>query len=311
VYNTTKHNAVSGYVKDQNGVPIENAVVYGTCWLRDIPPMDRYEHREKYRIHTFTDHTGYFEIVPYNYMKPNDMSEWILSVINITAVGCSNVRVGQPIWELEHLQMNQSFINVTLQRTSHQYDMNISTETYLASHTPVHHAHHSLTLTDNLFLGNGVTGPVGKFTAGQYIAILSDVKVEAGAELSVFTTPVFSNCSQLYPYRLMKNEDSSINQDIPDLDLAFESIQIDFRKDKSFTSKVYPNPGNGMLTIELRDALHFPYWVRIYSLAGTLLRERLVVQPVVKERLNDLSKGLYIIKIENETEQNIHKLSIY
>jgi hypothetical protein len=78
-----------------------------------------------------------------------------------------------------------------------------------------------------------------------------------------------------------------------------------------FSSKVYPNPGNGLLTIELSDAMHFPYWVRIYSLAGTLLRERLVVQPVINERLNDLSKGLYIIKIENETEQNIHKLSIY
>jgi hypothetical protein len=313
VYNTTKHNAVSGYVKDQNGVPIENAVVYGICWLNDVViPIQEYKHREKYFIHTFSDHTGFFELVPYNYEQPNVLNMSILSAINITAVGCSNVRVGAYDWTTENIQMTHNVGTITLQRTHYNFDVTISNEVYQHWETPVYHGHNSITMYNAISLeGNGTMGSIGKFTAGQYIAILPDVEVELGAELSIFTTPVFSNCSQLYPYRLMTNDDSSINQDIPDLDLAFESIQIDFRMDKSFTSKVYPNPGNGLLTIELSDASHFPYWVRIYSLAGTLLRERLVVQPVIKERLNDLSKGLYIIKIENETEQNIHKLSIY
>lgn len=310
VYNTTKHNAVYGYVKDLDGNPIEGAVVRGTSWIDDKIHPKKGLIRILEFPYTFTDHTGYFEIVPYNYEYPGDLNAYFISALDITAVGASSAHLGAG-WGGEKSQMTHNAGNVYLKRTSHNYDHTISNQIYSLSGTPSHHSHNSLILYDDILQGIGILGASGIFTAGQSVAVLPDFEAEAGSELSLYTLPVYASCAQLNGYRLMSDGDKTGVDTEPQILGNIESIQIQFSPNAKMKSIVFPNPVHEQITIELKDALHYPYNVKIYTLNGILAREILMDRSEIQTNLGGLPKGMYILKIENENEQNIHKFSLY
>jgi len=312
VYNPTKHNAVSGYVKDLDGNPIENAIVVATCWLKDnVSPPAEYKHREKYFPYTFTDNSGFFEIVPYNFKYPGDMGKYVISALNITAIGSSSVHLGANDWQFENIQMAHNVGTVYLKRTLHNYDNVIFNQTYPVWSNQTQHSHNSITLYDDILEGSGSSGSTGIFTAGQYVAVLPDFESELGSELSLYIIPIYTDCAQLDGYRLISNEENTIADNEIQNSINFESILIQFRKNKKLQSIVFPNPGNEQITIELTGASNYPYWVRIYTMNGILAWEIVIRDSILQTNLGNLPKGLYILKIENEKEQNIHKLSLY
>ncbi len=72
------------------------------------------------------------------------------------------------------------------------------------------------------------------------------------------------------------------------------------------TTKVYPNPVQDILNVELsstEDAL-----ISIFNLNGQLLREMTTNEPITKVNFSELEAGIYIVRITNSRSQSVQKI---
>jgi len=65
---------------------------------------------------------------------------------------------------------------------------------------------------------------------------------------------------------------------------------------------IYPNPGNGKITITLPE--NGQKEIKVYSLLGSLVYSQLTDQTSLKLDLSNLNKGIYSLRIVNLNNQN-------
>ncbi|MFZ5553235.1 MAG: M1 family aminopeptidase [Bacteroidota bacterium] len=64
--------------------------------------------------------------------------------------------------------------------------------------------------------------------------------------------------------------------------------------------KVFPNPTDGMITIDMRDLKKSAYDVSVYDMSGKLLHQKKSSNDLLQLDLGDQSKGTYIVVVNNK-----------
>ena len=99
--------------------------------------------------------------------------------------------------------------------------------------------------------------------------------------------------------------------DVDEVTIYVENCFNDSVKLNEFTLKVYPNPSNGQINMNIADAIGISN-LMIYDLNGRMLHtEKINTQYSVVEKTIDLShfpKGMYLIKVSNYEKSQVVKI---
>jgi photosystem II stability/assembly factor-like uncharacterized protein len=85
---------------------------------------------------------------------------------------------------------------------------------------------------------------------------------------------------------------------------------VDFSKNRTNHLKVYPNPTQGNVTIDLPENLNKSYTIDVYSLSGSKVYSKLITRNDNQLNLEKLNNGIYIIRLENDGEIYSQKVKI-
>ena len=72
-------------------------------------------------------------------------------------------------------------------------------------------------------------------------------------------------------------------------------------------NKLWPNPTNGLLHVEIPEFTESNVVLEVVGLDGKILLQQAVVAKITTINLEQLEKGLYILKISQEKNQYIRK----
>jgi len=302
---------ISGYVKDQHGNPIKDAVIGVNVNMGDvIPPVPHPNNPDKLlkrlddSFTTFTDETGYFNIIPYQFDPfgtigiPNDFPG--IYRINISAAGASTfLLVKYPI-------LQQQIPNpIVLNRIN--YDVVVSGETVYNGQTKTYSGRKSLTVSNT----NINSGGNAVFTSSKTINLLPGFNAAAGSIVKMYIAPF--NC-----------EDISFISKTPHTSIVFEEnndtnfsamkeLQLVFEKEFSENYlSVFPNPANHTVTVQLHS--HNPEasfkHITLYDILGrVILSSSTEINPYVFD-VSIYPKGIYFIKATDETTNYYQKIII-
>lgn len=85
---------------------------------------------------------------------------------------------------------------------------------------------------------------------------------------------------------------------------------VDFSKNQINHLKVYPNPTQGNVTIDLPENLNKSYTIDVYSLSGSKVYSKLITRNDNQLNLENLNNGIYIMRLENNGEIYSQKVKI-
>ncbi len=138
--------------------------------------------------------------------------------------------------------------------------------------------------------GNGTTffvqdGGHAVFIAGQTICFLPGTTVIAGGTMNAFITTTNEYCSSMFNPIIPPND-----REIGPITETY--VPADF-------CRIFPNPANDVVTIEITDSLYFGIInIQIYSMIGKeILSKLLHVEKHLNFSLSGLKEGMYLIRI--------------
>ncbi|MFI5219644.1 MAG: T9SS type A sorting domain-containing protein [Bacteroidia bacterium] len=311
---TTQQFTVTGHVQDQYGNPIKDAVVASWCYTYDkiVDIITGATEPQFYYHTTFTDASGDFTIIPYDYVPlvaPND--GWF-EAIRISApssqVYCANWcstpnAVCPPNIDLEQQNV---YLNADINRNYFGYDETVNNVTVpLNTPAPVNFKGwntltvNSLAGSNVIVEGNGTTGATSDFTARKEIHINSEFHAQHGSEVHIYPSTVFPECIDYTGYRASsQNVISSVNEPSGEkwIELAFK------QKDELIEVEIVPNPNNGYCTLKIKGTDSFNGELSITDVTGRHVLNKDIHSIIEHLNLSDLSKGIYYFEIKNNSE---------
>lgn len=108
--------------------------------------------------------------------------------------------------------------------------------------------------------------------------------------------------SALYHYH-----DDTKSIDFFECDITVSTDDVN-AEDASFL--LFPNPTTGTVTVKTSETVNDPLQLGIYDLRGILLKEYAQVMPEARLDLNDLARGVYLIRAESSRGVHTQKLII-
>ncbi len=295
--NTAGTNAISGYVYNDKGNPIENAVVKGLNWLWTD---DDFHFDSPF---TFTDLNGHFELIPYNYSAPPFVNDPHRIVnIQITVVGAERDCEGSCSWPYGEVKMSQaSFPGISLARVITGYDAIAENETLNSAETRNYYGWNKLTAKDLILNGNS------NLTARNSVQAQSYFHAGFGSQVHIFTSDGFTDCSDFNQFlRLAK---PSVNDEYSK-ENKLREIEVRFSTPHLLEAKIYPNPSKGEFTIEVSNPENDLVYLAIQSIIGQKLWASTTENSKVIAELDYLPKGIYLLHVDNKHEAITRKIII-
>ncbi|HMU78501.1 MAG TPA: T9SS type A sorting domain-containing protein [Bacteroidia bacterium] len=283
---------------DQNGNPIKNAVV--ACHFHI--GIDQFTNDELYDLfYTNTDDNGSFTALPMDYTFPyNTDALWLTKVV-ISAPGSERLK-----WDWCPGCVVLPPSPLTLKKIDFNYDGVLQNQTLTASTFPTNYkGWNTLTLT-NVDIQPGFAG---NFTARNEVKVNSEFHAANGTEVHLYCQPqVFSNCNDFQTF-LMQRQASSLSANSANDE---KQIEIVFDKITDAFISIFPNPNNGIFTVQLHDnnELNKIKTVSITNSIGGLVYSSMVNNSMVELNLSHLSKGIYYAKIITGQNAEIKKIII-
>lgn len=287
-------NIIHGNVKDTHGVPIRDAVVFGTTFTKTNENNDSLYNY----FFTFTNSLGNFVITPFDTAFPSKPN--IIHDLYITAPGAE--RILRQRWnQWCPLVDNENYV---LTQNRWDFDGQITDETF-ALNGETRQGWNSLTLTDvNVQTGVGVT-----FSARTEVVINQEFDAVSGSEVTIECQPTFPLCTDYDGYT-KKSSFSMLgpvsNKQSGNIELSFLSDENDFK----FT--IFPNPGDGLFTVNvtapgnMEDDLR----VEIVNCLGINVINMSTNETTFNIDISSFAKGIYLIKISTGTVTEIQKLIV-
>ncbi len=139
--------------------------------------------------------------------------------------------------------------------------------------------------------------------AGERILMKYGTRIEAGGSLHArISTDWCYPGEDRYMHPLAAMPDEAMPPDSPPAAPAHESLHDPLALDSRFSFKVYPNPGNGMFTIELRGTdTEIPKTILIYSLIGELIAKiENQAGPEITINIMHAKPGIYMARVQYE-----------
>ncbi|MFH1297730.1 MAG: T9SS type A sorting domain-containing protein, partial [Bacteroidota bacterium] len=297
-------NIVTGHVIDQDNVPIKDAWIFAQTRLYDeivpgIPDDDTLHYYDNH--YTFTNDTGYFQLLPYDYIV--EAPNWhTVERIVISAPGCS--RLDSARWgDSLGVPSGQTYV---LDRFDFNFEDSFDSLTIIANDSIV------LQAWDMVSLTNIEVQQYAYFEtkARTEISVNQEFNAANGSETWIHTGNTFYPCENLYSFSKSANGIFS-NDEIVDIKINKE-IKLNFMPiEKAFDVRIYPNPGTGIFLIEILSnepvtELH----MFIYDQYGKEVFLRNINEKSLSLDLTHISKGVYFVQLRNMEHQIIRKLIV-
>ncbi|MCX6267088.1 MAG: T9SS type A sorting domain-containing protein [Bacteroidetes bacterium] len=290
----TPDNSIEGYVKDDHGHCIEDAVVFGTTYLYTTSNGRRVDD-EKF---TFTDTNGYFRVIPYDYEYPPIPNK--IKFLKISSPGSiralrEDTTSGPPL-------INQQIYNLTQKRWD--YDGKLLNDTIHASAgDTILQGWNSMDIANVLIdAGSNVT-----INARNRIEINHEFEALYGSEVMIECVPTFPICND-FDNNLKKLVDlkpkSISNENLAVLELNF------LLPNDVFKFSVYPNPGSGYYTIKIFDQKTTAnnFHIEILNFLGVNMVNMITNETTLDIDISSFTKGVYIIKISTKSDFQTQKI---
>lgn len=292
--NTSATNAVFGFITNNKGNPIKDAVVFGTSWLATdngspLPGDEIYYHDSPF---TFSHADGSFESVPYNYFQPTTSNPHRIVNVRVTAVGAERKCVGSCVWPYGESQMSSSAVNISLNNVTTGFNAFVENEIVNVGETRNYYGWNTLTTTNISIDGNGTIGGNCNFTARESIHLSPGFNAKYGSEVHVFSSEAFSECLDFTNFAKFANPTITVNDDRKNQNKVIELIFGDL---KGMQVAVFPNPNSGIFTINISNPIKDHVTLTLKNLLGKLLWETQTTQSEVIGDFDFLPKGIYLL----------------
>ncbi len=237
-WNNSESGAVSGFVVDATtNQPIKDVFIQAYSWLsgNGVPnsPTNKYQ-----ELYTFSDPSGFFKLVPYNYIYPNQQP--VISKINISYPGYSVYRAGIG----GSIPLNVNLGTIAIIKKMIEYDL-------------IYTKNVSNGNIDNLVARNNIhitsIQDASYLTARANNAIViypgSEMKLGTYVDLSVEST--FPQCSDFTGLGRFQNM-MSTNNEVDLLNGYGKSLNLQFNEEiKEKWVEIFPNPNSGLVRYRL------------------------------------------------------------
>ena len=285
-----------GHVQDQNGNPIKNAYVRGQTRLYGRGEDAWYDTH-----HTFSDDSGNFVLIPFDYKLEKDPNYNVIETLGITKPGCSRFYIES--WGLPGIADNQIYV---LDCPSFSYSDTIENIMIGQNEKHLYQAWDNLLLFDSIFVYG-----TGEFFARSEVSIKNEFQAYSGSETWIYNSNTFPVCDSISPDKIPFNPNSTkiIAQSS---EPSSEKIDVSFLlSNEDFRLLIFPNPSYGIFTVQLPE--QFLKGKVSLSITDQLNRQIKVLEVSSKSIQVDLStvqQGIYYLIIKNPEYSSLSKIII-
>ena len=283
--------------------PISNAVLSAWVYYRNInDTINTYPNSGS--TYTYSDDNGAYSINPQYPFSDGS----IYNFIGITASGADAHWPGSSVPQAPWLY------NDALNFYPFRYDLTVNNETVTAANS--RNFQGWSTLTVNSLSGSSVTvdsNAVSEFTARDGVTINGIFTAALGSNVYIYCKSTFPECNDYSGFKSMH-----INNSVPD-ETQSENTENEKQMDVNFIPEskysfldIYPNPGNGIFTLNLRtNKEDNPIMqVNIFDITGSCVFKETMTNSFTNLDLSFLSKGIYYFHATTKDDSFNQKLII-
>ncbi|HRH02856.1 MAG TPA: T9SS type A sorting domain-containing protein [Bacteroidia bacterium] len=297
------NNTVSGTVLDQDGNPIEGAVVIGYTYLMPNPSPNKPPIYDRHYV--YTDNAGHFDIIPYDFEGSVDPLRGNIEALQVSASGASRIFVNQfgPTFPNSSISTFPSTYNLT--QNDFNYDGIVPSNpsalslTVGLTETKKYKGWNTLFANNTITIqGAGNTGGIADFSARNDVYILSEFHAELGSEVHLFTEATLWDCNDVdfIGYNKVANVSTTL------IDTQFESAEIEVsfkQKYASLNFEIMPNPSNGLMHISIEKELSTVFNFEVRDITGRLLLKSQSNQTEFDLNMSNFLPGVYYLRVDD------------
>ena len=298
LFNTSHVNAVKGRLVDSDGNPIKGGIVEGQNWLYNVDDPDSPTPRDtgddkqfQTWYYYYANDSGYFEIIPYNYINLN-----LDRIVYVRGSAPGAEKFERGIYDT-YLQMPTGLNEIILKKLIFQYD---------GVFNNVNINHNDLKGWNSVNVNNSTIQGTSNITAREEINIRNESRLYSG-EVHVYTSETMLDCNLTSDFfRLSKSGIFSNNSVIP----GQKQIEIDFNLKNSLNFSILPNPNNGIFHLELSNYENVPVTISVISPIGNEYKKIETLEKIALLDLSTLSNGIYLVVVLEGNKKAVKKLII-
>ncbi|MBN2680946.1 MAG: cellulase family glycosylhydrolase [Bacteroidales bacterium] len=278
---------IEGTVVDENGNPIEDAVVF--CQTSG----GYFQH------YTFTNEEGQFTVLPFDENDPLNPSNGSIVNLKISTAGAE-----RGIWGSSRPDDQGPVIDnavYVIKQNKFEYNLNSDNQVINESNSELLKAWNSIS-ANNLTVSSGVSGEV---KARSEINLTGETHLVAGSELRLYNTNVFADCACFMgDFRSSENtvvlndlvSKSSTGNISKNIEAVFQHIPGEI------LVKVFPNPAKTEIKIEISgiELLQEEYTVLIYNSLGKTTKTLTLNITANTINIENFETGVYYISVQGK-----------
>ncbi len=297
--NSNNGTKVSGTVEDQDGNPIEGAVVYGWNFLKKTWNQQLQIYDFTYNLnYTFSHNNGYFELSGYNYNNPNNSA-----IVRLMATGFGIEKYEEGLWQ--DIQMNQTPTIPPLKKITNGYDAVVNNVTVDAND------HREFIGWNTITASNVQTQGTSQsiFVARNEVNIKKETHFQSGSEVHVYNAAQFPDCNSLSYFVRISNQvgPSILNEE----NVSEKDLELDFGLPfHEISFSIFPNPTKGLFTIVISNSDNSDNKISITNNIGKIIYITYQNATTIEIDACTWSKGIYFIQILNATQLISKKIII-
>ncbi len=296
-------NTITGYVKNmETNEFIPNAfILAGTLYDYTNPITPNVSFEGYYSQNTYSNETdGMFSVNPYHssiFMQP------VIYKLLISSIGGDVYTEGREYGQVTPFV--QSGIDRFIYVNTMQYDETIKQLSVPLGSSRIFKGWNSLTVeshpTDIIVDGTA------DFTARSEVNIRFEFTASLNSEVHIFTSETFNDCIDYTNYhapKIRRNNKGDLKENV--------SIELNFRLTDDFNVKVFPNPSNQMININLfsENSKNDIYKYSISDFSGKVLFQNTARSPEYSIDISAFSKGIYSLTVQSSTFIKTKKIII-
>lgn len=302
------YGTLTGYVKDQNGRPIKNAVLKGTSIVGSNGALKKY-----HSYHTYTDESGYFVISGFDSDLNSDGD------INYPVL--DNLIVDLKFGAYESKSVEQgwngaSFVDgstITLHSLQSKFDSEIDNEVIPIGTTEDFTSYSMLTAKQLIVQGNGSAGGSSELKATDEVNLKSGFRAEFGSEVHIFTEKIEVNCADISDLGFRRANPVANTDELNIGSLEEKEIEINFfKKGYEINAAIFPNPNNGNFKVQLNGAVNenTSSSIKIIDCIGNTLYQDKFQGAQSDINTKNLHSGVYFILISSSNFKSFLKFIV-
>jgi len=283
-----------------NSSPITDAIVGAWTWYNTYQGGPHIPSGTT----TFSDYAGNYSInpqYPYSYRSG-------YRFLGITASGADahwpSDTIPQPPW----------IYNDALNYFPFSYDLAVNNETVTAGNS--RNFQGFSTLSVNTLSGSTVTvdsNAVSEFTARDGVTINGTFTAALGSDVYIYCKATFPECNDYSGFKIMHVNNSTTDEAQSENTENEKQMDVNFIPVSKYAFlDVYPNPGNGIFTLNLRtNKEDNPIMqVNIFDITGSCIFNGTITNSFTNLDLSFLSKGIYYLHATTKDDSFNQKLII-